>query len=126
MIGEDHELGLRLLKAGHKIAYQSEACVFHSHNFTAWDVFRRYNDFGRNDRAMGERRSIKHEDLKYLLQLTKDTAFYTGMHEGIKGILYSLVYNCAKIVGYSLGSCSNNLPSFMRNFFSYTAFVTSR
>ena len=126
VIGEDHELGLRLLKAGLKIAYKSEARVLHSHNFTAWDAFRRFNDFGRNDRVMGERRNIQNEDLMYLLLLAKDTALYAGEHEGVKGVLYSLVYVCAKASGYSVGTYSNYLPTSLRNLFSYTAFVTSR
>lgn len=125
LIGEDHDLGLRLLKAGHKILYQSEACVLHSHNFTVWNAFLRYNNYGRNDRVIGERLSVQNEDLKYLLLLARDTALYAGKHEGIKGILYSSVYMCAKITGYSLGRCSNHLPS-LRNFFSHTTFVTSR
>jgi rhamnosyltransferase len=105
IIGEDHELGLRLLRANLKIAYRSDALVLHSHNYTISDALRRYYDIGRNDKIIGERTNIKSEDLRYLMGLIEGTIHYVKSEgEGIKGILYALAYICAKIVGYLLGS----------------------
>ncbi len=44
--GEDACAGAKILLKGYKIAYIAEAMVLHSHNYTAWQDFRRYFDMG--------------------------------------------------------------------------------
>lgn len=46
IFGEDMYVAAKLLKAGHKIAYAADACVYHSHNYTPMQEFRRYFDMG--------------------------------------------------------------------------------
>lgn len=46
ILGEDMHLAARLLKAGHAIAYQAQAKVYHSHNYSLLAEFRRYFDTG--------------------------------------------------------------------------------
>jgi rhamnosyltransferase len=46
ILGEDMHLAARLLKAGHTIAYQAQATVYHSHNYSLLAEFRRYFDTG--------------------------------------------------------------------------------
>ena len=46
ILGEDMHLAARLLKAGHTIAYQAQAKVYHSHNYSWLAEFRRYFDTG--------------------------------------------------------------------------------
>lgn len=46
ILGEDMHLAARLLQAGHTIAYRAQATVFHSHNYTLLEEFRRYFDTG--------------------------------------------------------------------------------
>ncbi len=46
ILGEDMHLAARLLKAGHAIAYQAQATVYHSHNYSLLAEFRRYFDTG--------------------------------------------------------------------------------
>lgn len=46
ILGEDMHLAARLLKAGHAIAYQAKATVYHSHNYSLLAEFRRYFDTG--------------------------------------------------------------------------------
>tara|TARA_R110002049_G_scaffold114921_2_gene266572 strand:+ start:17880 stop:18800 length:921 start_codon:yes stop_codon:yes gene_type:complete len=46
ILGEDMVAGARLLKRDWKIAYQAHACVYHSHNYTPWQEFKRYFDIG--------------------------------------------------------------------------------
>lgn len=43
---EDFYIGAKLLKSGWKLAYRSDALVYHSHNQTIEAVFRRYFDIG--------------------------------------------------------------------------------
>jgi rhamnosyltransferase len=46
IMGEDTYVAARLLQAGKKIAYCADACVFHSHDYTLLEEFRRYFDTG--------------------------------------------------------------------------------
>jgi rhamnosyltransferase len=43
---EDLGIAKRILDSGWKIVYEPEACVFHSHNHTTSDLFKRYFDIG--------------------------------------------------------------------------------
>ncbi len=46
ILGEDMTVAARLLVAGKRIAYVANACVYHSHNYTMTQEFRRYFDTG--------------------------------------------------------------------------------
>jgi rhamnosyltransferase len=46
IFGEDTHLTTRLLLSGHSIHYMAEATVFHSHNYSLGEDFRRYFDIG--------------------------------------------------------------------------------
>ncbi|PJF43332.1 MAG: glycosyl transferase family 2 [Phototrophicales bacterium] len=46
VVNEDMILCARLLQADHVIAYVAEAAVFHAHNYTLAQTFRRYFDIG--------------------------------------------------------------------------------
>jgi rhamnosyltransferase len=46
ILGEDMHLAARLLKAGYGIRYQAQAAVYHSHNYSMLEEFRRYFDTG--------------------------------------------------------------------------------
>lgn len=46
IVNEDMVLCAKLLQAGHTIAYQAEAKVYHTHEYTLAQVFRRYFDIG--------------------------------------------------------------------------------
>ena len=46
ILGEDMHLAARLLDAGQGIRYQSQATVYHSHNYSMMTEFRRYFDTG--------------------------------------------------------------------------------
>lgn len=46
IVNEDMVLCAKLLQAGHTIAYQAEACVYHGHDYSLLKLFRRYFDIG--------------------------------------------------------------------------------
>lgn len=46
IFGEDMYVAANLLKAGYKIAYAADACVYHSHDYSFWQEFKRYFDMG--------------------------------------------------------------------------------
>lgn len=46
ILSEDMYVAARMLLNGWKVAYVSDACVYHSHNYTIWQEFKRYFDIG--------------------------------------------------------------------------------
>jgi rhamnosyltransferase len=46
ILSEDTYAGMRLLSSGYKIAYVSDAAVYHSHNYSVKEEARRYFDIG--------------------------------------------------------------------------------
>ena len=50
---EDLGIAKRILDAGGKIVYEPLACVYHSHNHTSMELFKRYFDIGVTFRRLG-------------------------------------------------------------------------
>jgi len=110
IFGEDTCTAGRLLKRGYKIAYVAEAAVFHSHNYTLIQEFRRSFDIG-----------VLHRSEQWLC----DT-FGRAEGEGMKYIRYELSMlltpqnlhqlplffcrNLTKFIGYKFGTKYGNLP----------------
>lgn len=46
ILSEDMCVAARMLMSGWKVAYVADACVYHSHNYTIWQEFKRYFDIG--------------------------------------------------------------------------------
>ncbi|PJG84407.1 glycosyltransferase [Conservatibacter flavescens] len=46
ILAEDMYLTAKMILAGYKVAYCAEACVYHSHNYTLTQEFKRYFDTG--------------------------------------------------------------------------------
>lgn len=46
IFGEDMYIAAKMLKAGYKIAYAADACVYHSHDYSLWQEMKRYFDMG--------------------------------------------------------------------------------
>ena len=78
---EDMEFAARAIMNGKKVAYVADAKVYHSHNFTCKDIWKRYQAIGK---FFSENRWILHEVAKY----TK--AESTGMKQAIKELKYLL------------------------------------
>lgn len=102
ILSEDAITAAKLLLMGWKTAYVSEAQVFHSHDFTIEQEFRRYFDIGvahsrefwlrdvfGKPRGEGQRFVIS--ELRYLL------------HSSPRNIPSAIVRNIAKGIGYKLG-----------------------
>ncbi len=79
IFGEDMYVAAKLLKADYKIAYAADACVYHSHNYSLMQEFRRYFDMGvyhshepwvRQDFGGAEGEGVKFvvSEFKYLLK----------------------------------------------------------
>ncbi len=117
ILGEDMVVAARLLMHGKRIAYVANACVYHSHNYTMSQEFRRYFDTGvfhsRNSwliktfgGARNEGMRFVCSELKYLWQMAP------------KWIPSALTRTVIKWVAYKLGRCEAHLPLFLKRWSS--------
>ena len=82
ILSEDTFLAAKMLQAGYCVAYNAKACVYHSHDYTLFEEFRRYFDIGvfhANERwirevfgaAEGEGMRFVRSEMRYLMQHKK-------------------------------------------------------
>lgn len=109
VLGEDMHTAARLLKAGWKVAYAADACVYHSHNYTLREEFARYFDTGafHADNSwlldefgapQGEGKKFVYSELRYLL------------HKAPLSVPRALLNTVGKLAGYRLGQRYQALP----------------
>ena len=109
IFGEDMYVAAKLLKAGYKIAYAADACVYHSHDYSFWQEFKRYFDMGvfhshepwiRQDFGGAEGEGVKFvaSELKYLLK------------HAIWRIPEAFFRTLLRYTGFRLGLVGNTLP----------------
>ncbi|KUJ75885.1 hypothetical protein AVO42_11465 [Thiomicrospira sp. XS5] len=111
LISEDLYAGVKLLKAGYSLAYVSEACVFHSHNYSVLQEFRRYFDVGAFHRmesgSLADFTQVGSEGWKYVKsewRLLFKEKRYAQFFE-------FFLRNGLKFLGYHLGRRYRWLPS---------------
>ncbi|MGC8729465.1 MAG: glycosyltransferase family 2 protein [Elusimicrobiales bacterium] len=118
ILGEDTYVGAKLIVSGYKIAYSSNAIVYHSHNYTALDEFKRYFDIGvfhkTENWILKEFGKAEGEGVKYIYSgldfLFKNKKFYL-IPEFFVRIFF-------KYLGYKLGYNYELLPKFLIKTFS--------
>ncbi|MFN3068175.1 glycosyltransferase family 2 protein [Serratia sp. J2] len=114
---EDMYFAAKSILKGYKIAYVSDAEVYHSHNYSSLEEFRRYFDIGVFHRdepwiknafggASGEGSKYIISELNYLLK------------ESPSFIPIALANNFMKFLGYKLGGHYSILPMSLRKKFS--------
>lgn len=120
IMSEDQEWSQRVLLAGFEIAYEAEAAVRHSHDYTVAAAFRRFFDSGVSaERAYlaGRREStrvLRGAALRYARQEVAWLA-RTGQRRWIP---YAAVYEGAKLAGLVLGTHHRRLPLGLKRRFS--------
>jgi rhamnosyltransferase len=110
IFGEDSLACALLLKAGYRICYQSSAMVYHSHDYSILEEFKRYFDIGvfhkKEDWLLKEFGAPTAEGVKYtkslLIYLLKNKHYFH-----IIGIPFRII---AKFLGYRLGLYNNIFP----------------
>lgn len=109
ILSEDMMAGAKLLKQGWKLAYNAEACVYHSHNYSMREEFKRYFDIGAFHSqeawliewlgsAEGEGMRFIWSEARYLL------------HHAPFSLPSALLRTFAKYAGYRLGRYEKKLP----------------
>ena len=113
IMGEDTHAGARMLLAGYKIAYVADALVYHSHNYSVLQEFKRYFDIGvfhQSERwIIDEFGKAEGEGIRYMQSLfafLRRRKKYYLIPEGI-------VRNTLKYIGYKLGQNYDKLPASM-------------
>ncbi len=110
IFGEDMHIAARILIAGGAVAYVAEARVYHSHDYTVTEDFRRYFDMGvfhtqeswiLEHFGVAEGRGSEYviSELKYLI---KEGAWHL--------VPVWFVRNVMKLLGYKLGRRYEALP----------------
>jgi rhamnosyltransferase len=110
ILGEDTCMAAKMLMQGSKIAYEPDACVYHSHNYSIWEDFRRYFDTG-----------VFHTSQSWLIE-----SFGKAEGEGMRYIRSEIAYmnrggnlhllpeffirNLMKFSGYKAGSKFRLMP----------------
>lgn len=113
ILAEDMYMASKMILAGYKVAYCAEAGVFHSHNYTPWEEFRRYFDTGvfhacepwiqeQLGGASGEGLRFIKSELRYLWQ------------NAPLWIPRALLTSACKLLGYKLGKNYQKLPKSWR------------
>lgn len=117
ILGEDTYVAAKMLMAGWKSVYCAEACVYHSHDYSIWQEFKRYFDTGvfharepwirkQFGQAEGEGKRFVVSEIYYLLN-----------HKPI--LLPSMVIRDGmKFLGYRLGIMETQIPKRLKRQFS--------
>ena len=109
ILGEDTYVAAKLILSGKEIAYVADACVYHSHDYTILEEFRRYFDTGvfhaqqpwlieSFGGAGGEGKRFVMSELRYL---AKHAPYL---------IPAAVVRTFMKLLGYRLGRAYTRLP----------------
>ena len=112
IMSEDQDWSRRVLLAGLRVAYEPDAAVRHSHNYTLKGAFQRFFDSGASaDRAYlaGERESARVLRGAALRYARGELAWLwrTGQRRWIP---YATVYEGVKLIGLVLGANHRRLP----------------
>jgi len=118
IMSEDMYAAANLLRKGYKVYYAAEAKVYHSHDYSVVEEFRRYFDIGvfhgckpelqkEFGSAAGEGKRFVKEELQYLINTN-------NCHL----LPLSLIRNGAKLIAYKLGKQYKRIPSFIRPYLS--------
>jgi rhamnosyltransferase len=118
---EDMLFCAALLKAGYNVGYQAEALVYHSHNYSLKDYFRRYFDAGvfmSSSKDMFDGVSATGEGSR---MLRNQLSYFLGKKEW-KAVLSSLFEGLAKYCGFQLGCQEHLLPKLIKRNISFHSF----
>lgn len=118
ILSEDMYAAAKLVIKGYKIAYVAEACVYHSHNYSMFQEFKRYFDIGvfqNKERWIIETfGKAENEGMKFLISEIRYL-----IRSGFWYLLpLSLIRNILKYVGFKLGYNEKLLPKSLKRILS--------
>jgi rhamnosyltransferase len=109
IMNEDMFLAAKFIVRGYRIAYQPDAVVYHSHNYSLGVQFKRYFDIGvffcRN-RWIRDLSNSEREGIKYV----KEALRFLSFNEKKKWIPHALADVAVRFLGYRMGLSERYLP----------------
>ena len=110
LMGEDLHVCARMLMKGYRVGYIAEAVVYHSHNYTIAQEFKRYFDLGvffkKEHWLLDEFGRPEGEGIKFM----RSEFSYLRSHGLLHLFPISLMRAAAKLIGYRLGHYYRHLP----------------
>ena len=107
---EDAYVAGQMLLNNWMVVYASSACVYHSHDYTLLEQFRRYFDigvfYGRESWISSAFGGTNGEGLRFV----KSEIRYLLSYQAFYLIPYAIFQNTVKFIGYRLGKVENRLP----------------
>lgn len=118
ILGEDVSVAARFILQGKGVAYSAEAEVFHSHDYTLAEEFKRYFDIGvfhqEQQVVLRNFSKAESEGIKYAIQEIK----YLVQNGHLVLIPNQILRTIAKFIGYRLGSLQEYIPINLKRKFS--------
>lgn len=113
ILGEDAYVAGRMLLQGWKVAYCAEAQVFHSHDYSLWEEFRRYFDIGvfhgRESWLRCEFGQPGGEGVRFI---RSELAYLRKTRPSL--IPAALARNALKLFSYRLGLLERHMPLWLK------------
>lgn len=110
ILGEDVSVAARFILQGKAVAYCAEAEVYHSHDYTVVEEFKRYFDIGvfhQEQRiVLSEFTKAESEGFKYVMREWQ----YLNKNGSLALLPAQLIRTIAKYLGYRLGSWEKYIP----------------
>jgi len=118
IMNEDMFLAAKLIMKGYKVAYQADAVVYHSHNYSLSTQFKRYFDIGvffsQNHWIKGIAKSER-EGIRYL----KEEILFLFAERRTIWIPYALIDTGIRFFGYRMGLLEKRIPLFLKKRMSF-------
>ncbi|MDD0826976.1 glycosyltransferase family 2 protein [Mannheimia cairinae] len=117
ILAEDMYLAAKIVLAGYQVAYCAEATVYHSHNYTLCQEFKRYFDTGcfhlEEPWIMETFGNVSGEGKKLILK-----EWYYLLKNAPVWLPYSFLTICSKAMGFYFGKNANKIPKKYWHYFS--------
>ncbi|TAE27300.1 MAG: glycosyltransferase [Cytophagales bacterium] len=114
ILGEDVSVAARFILQGKGVAYCAEAKVYHSHDYSVTEEFKRYFDIGvfheEQKAILNGFSKAESEGFKYVINEWQ----YLREHGQLALIPSQIVRTIAKYVGYKIGRFENHLPNSLK------------
>ncbi len=122
LFGEDTLTVAKLLDRGWSVQYVSEAAVYHSHNYTLWQHFKRYFDIGAFHSLEWPVLSAYGAPTGAGKRFIRSEIAFLLARKQYMLLPQSLVSNVLKWAAYTLGKRHDYLPRFLARAFSMHSF----
>jgi len=101
-MSEDQEWSKRALLAGHSIAYNPDATVYHSHNYDIASIFKRNYESGYSLRGLVKNKAGA--EIKGAVSYVFRELVYITKRHGIAKAPYAMIYELSRHIGFAVGS----------------------